>query len=81
MESPIIGVVSGANAEKALEVCGSMSIKHPWFSGTRALMEYFIECVKHEKRARIVIDYDPQNENTKITFYQDVATQNHEEAL
>ena len=49
-----------------LSVRGTMTVKHPWFSCTRAVLEYFAD----EKRARIVIDYDPQSENTKITYYR-----------
>lgn len=62
--------------ERLLEKYGSMTIKHPWFSATRAALDYFNECVEHEKRARIVIDYDPQSENTKITYYRDTELPN-----
>ena len=61
--------------ERFLEKYGSMTIKHPWFSATRAALDYFNKCVEHEKKARIVIDYDPQSENTKITYYRDTAMQ------
>jgi len=58
-----------------LEKYGSMTVKHPWFSATRAVLDYFAECIEHEKRAQIVIDYDPQAENTKITYYRQIESQ------
>lgn len=57
--------------ERSMEKYGSMTIKHPWFSATRAVLDYFNKCTEHEKRVRIVIDYDPQSVNTKITYYRD----------
>lgn len=56
-------------AKPNLTAKGTITIKHPWFSVTRAAFEHFTECVMHEKKARIVIDYDPQDDNTKITYY------------
>lgn len=53
-----------------IEPCGVQHIKNIWFSGLWIVLDYFISCVKFQKRARIVIDYDPQAVNTIITYYQ-----------
>lgn len=62
----------------SLSIKGSIKVKHPWFSVTRAVLDHFIECIEHEKKARIVIDYDPQSDNTSITYYRDTELQNQE---
>lgn len=64
--------------DKPLNIKGEITVKHPWFSATCAVLTHFAECMEHEKRARIVIDYDPQSENTKITYYRDTELRNLE---
>lgn len=55
---------------KNMVVHGRQSIKNLWFAGLKAVLDYFSECVKLGEKVRIVIEYDPQAENTTITYYR-----------
>ena len=73
---PMISAAEMINSQAGpLSIRGTMTVKHPWFSTTRAVLDYFAECIEHEKKARIVIDYDPQSENTKISYYRQMESQ------
>lgn len=61
-----------AEQERKMRQYGCQTIKHPWFSGLRAVMRYFIECTEHEEKARIVIEYDPREDNTRISYYREI---------
>lgn len=58
---------------------GTQTIKNPWFSGLKAVLDYFCENVELQKKVRIVLEYDPQRENTRITYYRDAEPQNQAE--
>lgn len=75
---PMISAEPVFSPTDPLSINGAITVKHPWFSATCAVLTHFAECIEHEKRARIVIDYDPQSENTKITYYRDTESRNQE---
>ncbi len=68
---------------KNMVVYGRQSIKNIWFVGLKGVLDYFSECVKLREKVRIVIEYDPQAENTTITYYRATQspTQNIEEKV
>ena len=53
----------------AMVVHGRQTIKHPWFSGLKAVLDFFCENVELQKKVRIVVEYDPQKETTELTYY------------
>ncbi|MDO4356916.1 MAG: hypothetical protein Q4E13_10445 [Clostridia bacterium] len=55
---------------KNMVVHGRQSIKNLWFVGLKAVLDYFSECMKLGEKVRIVIEYDPQVEDTTITYYR-----------
>lgn len=59
---------------KELEAISTTTIKHPWFTGLKALMDMFSERVPFQERVRIVVDYDPQQTHTKIVIYRPKGT-------
>lgn len=56
--------------DSELEPCGYENIKSEWFAGLWIMMDYFIQCVKFQKRTRIVIDYDPQTIKATVTYFR-----------
>ncbi len=63
---------------KDMHTYGKQTIKKIWFVGLKAVMDYFCECVEMKEKTRIVIDYDPREENTVITYYRATAKQGQE---
>ena len=59
-----------SNSNEELEAISTTTIKHPWFTGLKALMDMFSERVPFQERVRIVVDYDPQQTHTKIVIYR-----------
>jgi len=66
------------NMSENMGIYGRQSIKNIWFVGLKAVLEYFSECVKLGEKVRIVIEYDPQKENTAITYYRATEKQDQE---
>lgn len=57
-------------SNEELEAISTTTIKHPWFTGLKALIDMFSERIPFQERVRIVVDYDPQQTHTKITIYR-----------
>ena len=51
-----------------MEVYSQISIHHPWFVGLLGVVKHIAEDIEYQKKARIVIDYDPQDCSTKIAI-------------
>ena len=57
-------------SNEELEAISTTTIKHPWFTGLKAMADMFSEMVPFQERVRIVVDYDPQDTHTKIIIYR-----------
>ena len=45
------------------------SIQNYWFEGAKVITNQIFDCMQQRKKARIVLDYDPQRGTTRITTY------------
>lgn len=53
-----------------MALAGAQAFKSKLFIGAMAIVDYFCRMVDADKKMRIVIDYDPQDENVRITYHK-----------
>lgn len=53
-----------------MALSGAQAFKSKLFVGAMSIVDYFCRMMNTDKKLRIVIDYDPQDENVRITYYR-----------